>query len=98
MKHEIETIGVKELPYYQSRSDVEIIDVRDEAEYEEAHIEGARNLPYEYIERWMGSLEKDKQYILYCQRGSASMMAAKQLVNQGYMVGTLIGGMNAYKG
>lgn len=92
---EIPTIGVKDIPKYQSRSDVVFIDIRDREEYELYHIPGAKNLPYENMENWEKRLNKEITYVLYCERGSLSMMAAKHLLNQGYLVCTLVGGMRA---
>lgn len=92
---EIKTIGVKDIPRYQNRSDVQFIDVREREEYELYHMEGAINRPYDEMELWERRLDKKKSYVLYCERGSLSMMAAKRLQKQGYSVCTLIGGMRA---
>ena len=54
-----------------------------------------KNLPYDDMEQWEKRLDKSKTYVLYCERGSLSMMAAKQLLKDGYSVCTLIGGIRA---
>lgn len=96
MVHEaIRTIGVREIREYQNRQNVQFIDVREREEYELYHIEGARNLPYDDMDRWEKYLEKEKTYVLYCERGSLSMMAAKHLQQMGYSVCTLVGGIRA---
>lgn len=56
---------------------------------------GSKNLPYDDMEQWEKRLDKSKTYVLYCERGSLSMMAAKQLLKDGYSVCTLIGGIRA---
>ena len=71
------------------------IDVREREEYLLYHIPGAKNLPYDDMEQWEKRLDKSKTYVLYCERGSLSMMAAKQLLKDGYSVCTLIGGIRA---
>ena len=89
------TIGVCELWNMLQRSDVSLIDVRDRCDYRKFHIRGARNLPYEEMERWKYDLPREKKLIVYCERGSTSMMAAKQLMRLGYDVYTLVGGISA---
>ena len=39
-----------------------------------------------------------KKYILYCERGSMSMLAAKELCEVGYEVINVYGGIHAYRG
>lgn len=92
---DIRTIGVKDIPSYRRRADVEFIDVREKEDYDLYHIEGARNLPYDDMEIWEKRLNKEKMYVLYCERGSMSMMAAKHLQRMGYSVCTLVGGIRA---
>ena len=36
--------------------------------------------------------------MLYCDRGGASLLAARVLARNGYETRTVIGGMNAYRG
>ena len=79
-QEEIRTIGVRDIPKYQAREDVIWIDVREREEY---------------MEQWEKRLDKSTIYVLYCERGSLSMMAAKQLLKDGYSVCTLIGGIRA---
>lgn len=95
MQEDIMTIGVRDIPDYQRRQDVMFIDVREKEEYLLFHIPGAKNLPYDDMEHWEKRLDKNKIYVLYCERGSLSMMAAKQLLKKGYSVCTLIGGIRA---
>lgn len=94
---EIPTIGVKDIEKYQNRKDVCVIDVRDREEYEIFHIDGAKNLPYEEMAEWEKYLSVDILYILYCERGSMSMMAAKELSAKGYKIFTLVGGIRAFQ-
>ena len=43
-------------------------------------------------------LLRRKTLILYCERGSTSMKAARELAEAGYRVWTLVGGIQSYKG
>lgn len=94
---QIETISAKMLDYYVGRRDAFIIDLRVPQEYKAGHIRGAVNVPYETLDDYQG-FPKDKLLILYCDRGGASLDAAKRLVKQGYQTRSVIGGMQAYRG
>lgn len=92
---DFQTISVYELWNMVRRSDVYLIDLRDRNEYRHFHVDGARNLPYDEMGMWKNTLPKNKKLVLYCERGSTSMLAAKRLSRMGYKVYTLVGGINA---
>lgn len=91
---EFQTIGIREFNQYRKRPDAWVIDLRSKEEFEDIHVEGARNIPYEELEMFRKYLPKDKLYLLYCDRGASSLMAAKELSREGYRTATLVGGMN----
>ena len=91
---EFQTIGIREFNEYRKRPDAWVIDLRSKEEFEDVHVEGARNIPYEELEMFRKYLPKDKLYLLYCDRGSSSLMAAQELSREGYRTATLVGGMN----
>lgn len=90
---EFQTISIRELEEYRNRPEVWVIDLRSKEEYQEVHIEGARNIPYEHLEMYKKYLPKDKTYILYCDRGASSLLAAKDLSREGYRTMTVVGGI-----
>ncbi|MCI9493552.1 MAG: rhodanese-like domain-containing protein [Lachnospiraceae bacterium] len=92
---DFQTISIREFNEYRKRPDAWVIDLRSKEEFEEVHVEGARNVPYEELDMFRKYLPKDKLYIFYCDRGSSSLMAAKELSRDGYRAATLIGGMQA---
>ncbi len=92
---EFKTIGIREFNEYRKRPDAWVIDLRSKEDFEEVHVEGARNMPYEDLEMFRKYLPKDKLYILYCDRGASSLMAAKILSQDGYRTVTLVGGIQA---
>lgn len=94
---QIETISAKMLDYFVGRSDAVIIDLRDREAYLHSHVRGAENYPYTEIE---GGIEfpRNKTLVFYCDRGGASMMAAKQFARLGYQTRSVIGGFEAYRG
>ena len=95
----VEPISAKMLDYYVGRKNAFLIDLRNKKEYDAGHIKGAVNLPYEEFEELTEyNFPRDKILVLYCDRGGASLLAAKILAKRGYETRTVIGGMNAYRG
>ena len=95
----VEPISAKMLDYYVGRKDAFLIDFRDREAYRTGHIKGAINVPYEKFEEMQEyDFPKGKTLVLYCERGGASLLAARILAKKGYQTRTVIGGMNAYRG
>lgn len=102
---QIETISAKMLDYYVERSDAVIIDLRDPAAYRRGHVRNAVNIPYRELEEYLEKKQdqkyrfpKDKLLIFYCDRGGASMQAARSMARQGCRTRSVIGGFAAYRG
>jgi rhodanese-related sulfurtransferase len=94
---EFETIRTNDIKKYIGKPDVLIIDLRDQKEYEEAHIPTAVNLPYEELEEKKDKLSRNKLLIFYCDRGNISLLAARDLMKDGYNIKNLYGGFRAYR-
>ena len=88
----VEPISGKMLDYYVGRKDSFIIDLRDAKEYHNGHIRGA----FEEMQTY--DFPKGKILVLYCDRGGASLQAARILARNGYKTKTVIGGMKEYRG
>ena len=93
----IETISAKMLDYYVDRPDTLIIDLREPESYRRSHIRGAVNIPYEELSESPPIL-KEKLLVFYCDRGGASMAAARDYVRKGWKTRSVIGGFAAYRG
>ncbi len=93
-----DTIPAKNLEKYSDRSKYIFIDVRSPEEFWQGHIPGAINIPYETLRVPMSGLGRNKTYILYCDRGATSLLAARRLYQGGYDVLSVIGGLAAYRG
>lgn len=93
---EFEMISGKELDRYIRDGTAFIIDVRSPQEFALRHIPGAVNIPYERLKNVQG-LPEDIPLILYCERGSVSMVAARELAARGYRAKTLIGGIHSWR-
>lgn len=78
--------GCNELEEYEKlmqENDYIILDVRTESEYNESHIKGAINIPYDQITPET-QIEKNKLIFVYCKSGKRSKIANDTLVNMGY--------------
>ena len=92
---EFQAIGIREFNRYRKHPDAWFIDLRSREEFEKVHVEGARNIPYEDLEMFSKYLPKEKLYLFYCDRGSSSLLAAKDLSRQGYRTMSLVGGIQS---
>jgi len=61
-----------------------LLDVRQDWEYEEFHLPGARHIPLPELPDRMGEIESDKPVLVYCAVGGRSMAAASLLQGQDY--------------
>ena len=43
-----------------------VIDLRNDRDYRKGHMQGALNLPYEFLDHYIEKLPKSRRYILYC--------------------------------
>ena len=93
----VETISAKMLDYYVDRRDTLIIDLREKESYMHSQVKGAVNMPYGEIDGYT-ALPKGKILVLYCDRGGASLLLARQLAKLGYCTRSVIGGFGAYRG
>jgi Rhodanese-related sulfurtransferase len=93
-----ETIRAKDIDYYIGKNDVQIIDLRNPPEYGRGHIPTAINIPYNDFEYKKKQLSRNSTLILYCGRGSLSLLLARDLNNEGYQVKNIYGGISAYRG
>ena len=74
-----------------------LIDVREPAEYEVAHIEGSRLIPLQTLPEQIGSLPQDKEILVHCKAGGRSAKAVQFLLEYGFIhVKNVTGGMDAW--
>lgn len=92
-----QVIQPREIEYIQKNRGAVILDVREPEAYQQYHFPGARNVPYDSMERWMSRLPRRRAMILYCDYGSTSLLAARKLGKAGYEVYTVVGGIDAMK-
>jgi rhodanese-related sulfurtransferase len=72
------------------------LDVRFPAEYNVDKLPGAMNIPLNEIRNVFGSLDRHKEYIVYCQSGRRSSAAAFLLSQRGFKAYLLEGGLRGH--
>lgn len=77
----IERIDVDEL--YRRRDDVQILDVRERAEWDRVHIPGSVHIPYHDIRDVPDELDAGKPVAVICASGRRSVVAASLLQRYG---------------
>jgi rhodanese-related sulfurtransferase len=74
-----------------------IVDVREQSEWIEGHIDGAVLIPLGELESRLTELPKDKQIVAVCRTGRRSAEARDILLNNGFaQVTSMAGGMTAW--
>jgi rhodanese-related sulfurtransferase len=61
-----------------------LIDVREEAEYELARVEGARLLPLSRFEEWAPTLDPEQEIVFMCHHGVRSAQVCAFLARVGF--------------
>lgn len=82
----------------ETTSDIQIVDIRDAASFESAHIKGSLNLNNDNIANFIAAADMDLPLIVVCYHGISSQGAAQYLVEQGFDdVYSLDGGYQAWR-
>ena len=100
-KERIRRTSAAEVAERMARGDaLNLVDVREESEWEAGHIRGARHLSKGIIEREIERAypDPDAELILYCGGGYRSALSAENLQKMGYRnVLSMDGGWRAWK-
>ena len=91
-------ISIRQLASWQAREGTILIDLREREEYQEEHIKGAVNIPYERWEQEKEGWRHQFTYLIfYCDRGNQSMYAAREMNRLGYHAASIAGGFESYR-
>ncbi len=81
----------------QNGEDLLLLDVREQNEFDYAHIEGSRLIPLSLIPLRRDELDSDKGIVLICHHGVRSMQASIFLEQCGFeQLYNLTGGIDAW--
>lgn len=80
-----------------SQTDALLLDVRSHNEYGQGHIPGAVNIPLEELRGNLGQLPEDREIWLVCGVGQRAYYAIRILMQNGFLVKILSGGMQTFK-
>lgn len=72
------------------------LDVRFNDEFEQHHLRQSENLPLDQLEQELHKLSTNNSYIIYCDTGIRSSVAATLLSERGFDVSYLEGGLRQY--
>jgi rhodanese-related sulfurtransferase len=92
------TVDRKALLAQAKSGEVIVIDVRSQAEYDQAHLPFARSMPIEELEQRLSELPKRRQIVAYC-RGPFCMLsdeALKLLRPKGYKISKILDGVSEW--
>jgi rhodanese-related sulfurtransferase len=82
---QITSITVDELAAIKAADvDAAILDVRKASEYRSEHVKGVHNVPLDFINESMASIDKDKTYYVHCAGGYRSMIFVSILKARGF--------------
>ena len=91
-------ISVDEVKELLNDKDVKVFDVRDEASYAKAHIQGSTLLSKENFQDALKDVNKDDHILVYCFHGNSSQMVAQLLAHNGFNnVYSMEGGFAAWQ-
>ncbi len=78
------------------RSDLHLLDVREQDEWDAGHIDGAQHIPLGDLAARLGEVPKTQTVVAVCRSGSRSDRAAKGLRLSGFEAENLDGGVTAW--
>ena len=80
----ITQISSEELHRMMSQNGLQILDVREAADYARGHVSGALNLPLTQLQLNLSKLDPGRSLVLICSEGQRSSTAASLLARKGF--------------
>lgn len=81
---QIESILAEEYISHVKNEKVKVIDVRKPSEFSAEHVDGAINLPLDFINEHLAEFPKNEKFYMHCASGYRSMVAASILKARGW--------------
>jgi len=99
-RKDIPEISVEEVrKLVDAKANVKLVDVREQAEFDEGYVPGATFIPRGFLElRIEDKVPRDSDVIIYCAGGTRSLLAGETLRRMGYTnVRSMAGGFTKWK-
>lgn len=90
-------ISWSEASKYIYHSGTLLVDLRDNKAYQERHMTGAWNIPYEKLDEHIDEIMNYDRVIFYCDHGNNSLKAARDLSRMGIWASSIAGGYEEMK-
>ena len=84
---EVDTINRITTDEFESKlknDQLQVIDFRKKSEFDSEHVEGAKNIPLNEINKHLAELPKEGNFMIHCAGGYRSMIAASILKQRGW--------------
>jgi rhodanese-related sulfurtransferase len=91
-----EDITPEETRELHDAGQVQLVDVREQHEWDSGRIAGARHIPVARLSEEAGSLDPDRPVVFYCLSGSRSGMATQAFNASGFAAHNMTGGIAAW--
>jgi hydroxyacylglutathione hydrolase len=91
------TVDVGELRRRLDDGTIELLDVRQPAEWADGHVEGARFLTGALVPDRLAELPRDRPLAVICDSGHRSTVIAGLLAREGFRTAGVTGGMSAWR-
>ena len=80
----------------QREGDLQLVDVREDYEWEAGRIAGARHVELERVASQAPTIDRERPVVFYCRLGARSGMAANAFRRAGYEAYSMDGGITAW--
>jgi hydroxyacylglutathione hydrolase/adenylyltransferase/sulfurtransferase len=78
------------------QGDVQLVDVREDYEWQAGHIAGARHITLGEVASQADTLDPNRPVVFYCRSGARSTMAADAFAQAGFDAASMAGGLLAW--
>jgi rhodanese-related sulfurtransferase len=93
-----EALDAKQARELIATEGVQVLDLRDEDDFADAHIAGATRADGDEIDEALESLDQDRPVVVVCADGKRSSEVAEDLRERGQDAAVVKGGMKAWTG
>jgi len=90
------SLSVHQLTQQVNNANALVVDLREPKEFREGHVVDALNIPYAKLAERMADLDKTRPLILVDKMGQHSAAAGRTLMQAGFQVSRLNGGMSEW--